>query len=84
MMSSSSSSSSALNASIDKPGSVGKWGLSGLRSIESNLEESNLEEPSGPCPGPNPGRFPFAAAGERADVGAGRYQTQAPWQPGKA
>ena len=46
----SSSSSSALSASIDKPGSVGKWGLSGLRSIESNLEESNLEEPSGPCP----------------------------------
>ena len=46
----SSSSSSALNASIDKPGSVGKWGLSGLRSIESNLEESNLEEPSAPCP----------------------------------
>jgi hypothetical protein len=51
-MSSSSSSSSALNASIDKPGSVGKWGLSGLRSIESNLEESNLEEPSGPAPAP--------------------------------
>jgi len=50
MMSSSSSTGSALGASIDKPGSVGKWGLSGLRSIESNLEESNLEEPSGPCP----------------------------------
>jgi hypothetical protein len=41
----SSSSSSALNASIDKPGSVGKWGLSGLRS-----NESSLEEPSAPCP----------------------------------